>query len=198
MTSTDDGPDKKSFSVNDKRWWLKDDVDLDELAAQAVDRKPTYVEELERRVEEKERLLNDYIQAHKSSKADMEEIRQRLEREHERRLDVERAKLAEPFVDVLESLQRLLDSCQGSTDDPLATGACLVAKQLEDRLRDLGLKPVEAEGRPFDPATMEALMTAEVPDEQDGVVLEVIRPGFMLGERLVRPVGVRVGVAKKR
>ncbi len=199
MTPTDDGSDKKGFSVNDRRWWLQDDVDLDELAGQAVDRKPTYVEELEGRLQENDRLLAEYIQAHKSSKADMEQVRQRLEREHERRLDVERARLAEPFVEVLENLQRLLDSCRNpADDDPLAAGASLVVKQLEDRLRAIGLQPVEAEGRPFDPGTMEALMTAEVPEDQDGLVLEVIRPGFTLGERLVRPAGVRVGVARGR
>jgi molecular chaperone GrpE (heat shock protein) len=44
---------------------------------------------------------------------------------------------------------------------------------------------------------MEALMTAEVPEDQDGMVIEEVRPGYKLKEQVVRPAGVRVGVARK-
>jgi molecular chaperone GrpE len=153
------------------------------------------VEELETRLSEKDRTLREYIQAHKSSVADMDEARARLERELDRRLDIERAKLVGPFVDVLDNLMRLRAAAEGSPE--IARGMELVVKQLEEELFEIGLQPVVTAGCRFDPRVMEALMTAEVSEDQDGLVLEEVRPGYLLKEQVVRPAGVRVGVARK-
>jgi molecular chaperone GrpE len=194
------GPDKKKpnnkgFTVNDRRFWLNEDAQLEDLPDHIESGKPTYVEELEARLSEKDKTLQEYIQAHKSSVADMDETRARLERELDRRLDVERARLAGPFVEVLDNLMRLRAAAEG--DSEIARGVELVVKQLSDELSRIGLQPIEAQGSRFDPQIMEALMTAEVPQDQDGMVMEEIRPGYRLKDQVVRPAGVRVGVARK-
>jgi molecular chaperone GrpE len=188
-------PEKKGFTVNDRRFWLKEDADLDDIPDQPAANKPTYVEELEERLAEKDRTLREYIQAHKSSKADMDETRARLERELDRRLDVERARLVEPFVEVLDNLTRLLAAAEGSPE--IAQGMELVVKQLSGELKKIGLEPIETRDCRFDPQVMEALMTAEVSPEQDGMVIDEVRPGYRLKDQVVRPAGVRVGVARK-
>ena len=188
-------PEKKGFTVNDRRFWLDEDADLENIPDQPESAKPTYVEELEARLAEQERTLREYIQAHKSSVADMDETRARLERELDRRLDVERAKLVEPFVEVLDNLIRLRAAADQSPQ--IAQGMDLVVKQLSDELKKIGLEPIETRGCRFDPQVMEALMTAEVPGEQDGMVIDEVRPGYRLKDQVVRPAGVRVGVARK-
>jgi molecular chaperone GrpE len=188
-------PEKKGFTVNDRRFWLDEDADLDAIPASSEPGKPTYVEELEARLAEKEKTLRDYIQAHKSSMADMDETRARLERDLDKRLDVERARLVEPFVEVLDNLVRLRAAAQKMPE--IAQGMDLVVKQLSDELKKIGLEPIETRGCRFDPQVMEALMTAEVSPEQDGMVIDEVRPGYRLKDQVVRPAGVRVGVARK-
>ena len=188
-------PKKKGFTVNDRRFWLNEDADLEDLPDRPESSKPTYVEELEGRLAEKEKTLREFIQAHKSSVADMDETRARLERELDRRLDVERAKLVGPFMEALDNLMRLR-AAAGSNPE-IAQGMDLVVKQLSDELSKIGLEPIITQGCRFDPQVMEALMTAEVPEDQDGMVIEEVRPGYMLKDQVVRPAGVRVGVARK-
>jgi len=188
-------PEKKGFTVNDRRFWLNEEADLDDIPSGARPNKPTYVEELEERLAEKERTLREYIQAHKSSKADMDEARARLERELDRRLDIERARLVEPFVEVLDNLTRLQAAAGDSPE--IAKGMELVVKQLSDELRKIGLEQIETRDCRFDPQEMEALMTAEVSPEQDGMVIDEVRPGYRLKDQVVRPAGVRVGVVRK-
>lgn len=181
--------------MNDRRFWLNEDADFENIPEQPESTKPTYVEELEARLAEKDKTLREYIQAHKSSVAGMDETRARLERELDRRLDVERARLVQPFVEVLDNLTRLRAAADNSPE--IAQGMDMVVKQLSDELNKIGLEPIETRGCRFDPQVMEALMTAEVPPEQDGMVIEEVRPGFRLKDQVVRPAGVRVGVARK-
>jgi len=188
-------PENKGFTVNDRRFWLNEDADLEDIPGQPTGSKPTYVEELEARLAEKEKTLREYIQAHKSSVADMDEVRERLERDLDRRLDIERARLVEPFVEVLDNLTRLR-SAAGSSPE-IAQGMELVVKQLADELKKIGLEPIETRDCRFDPQVMEALMTAEVSPEEDGMVIDEVRPGYRLKDQVVRPAGVRVGVARK-
>ncbi len=197
MALADDKPDKKGFTVNDQRWWLKDDVDFDTIDDALEEKKPSYVEELEAKVRDLEQQVAKTLDAHRVSKEEMQQIRQRLEREQDLKLEIHRAKLAEPFLEVLDNLHRLVAHDNTQTVDGLIQGAQLVLKQLREKLSELGLEPMEVEGKEFDPNTMEALMTAEVPKDEDGKVIQVIRPGYMLGKRVVRPAGVQVGVTKR-
>ena len=188
-------PSKKGFTVNDRRWWLKEDAESGDIPDQPEISKPTYVEELEAQLAEKDKTLREYIQAHKSSVTGMDETRARLERDLDRRLDVERARLAGPFVEVLDNLMRLHAAAEGNPE--IAQGVEMVVKQLSDELSKIGLQPIATRGCRFDPKVMEALMTAEVSEDQDGMVLGEVRPGYMLKEQVVRPAGVQVGVARK-
>jgi molecular chaperone GrpE len=190
-------PESKGFIVCDQRFWLREDVPED-APEQAEARKPSFVEDLQARLEDKDRVLREYIQAHKASVSDLDGVRQRLEQDLSRRVDIEKARLAGSFLEIVDNLERLLRaSREGNGAGDLATGIALILKQLKDRLQQIGLKEVVASGERFDPNTMEALMTSVVPAEQDGMVLDVVRPGFVLGDLVVRPAGVRVGIAQR-
>ena len=190
--------DEKPFRVNDERHWLNEDADLDALDARAAPKARSYIEELEQRVADMERRAQEY---RAEARAETEAACRRLEREAEQQLDVERARLAEPFLEVLDNFERLLEAGLQSEDNPafrqLVEGAQLVLRQLAKRLGELGIQPVPTENAPFDPKTMEALSTAPVEPEREGLVLQELRRGYLLGERVIRPAGVQVGVAKQ-
>ncbi len=96
----------------------------------------------------------------------------------------------EPFLGVMDNFQLALKS--GGSAEQLRVGVELILKQMEEALRGLNVQAVETVGVQFDPRIHEALgsiETAEFPDHQ---VLEEIRRGYKIREKLLRPALVRI------
>ena len=114
-------------------------------------------------------------------------------REEKSRLDVRANALGdavEPFLGVMDNFGLALRA-QGSAEQ-LRSGVELIVKQMADALKSLGVTPVETVGAQFDPRIHEALgsiETAEFPDHQ---VVEEIRPGYKLRDKLLRPAMVKI------
>jgi molecular chaperone GrpE len=76
----------------------------------------------------------------------------------------------------------------------LREGVALSLASMEKRIGEMGVTRIEVVGAPYDPRTAEAIDVAAVDDPaQDGVVLEEFRPGWRIGDRVLRPARVRVG-----
>ena len=97
---------------------------------------------------------------------------------------------AESFLTVLDNFQLALKS-QGSPEQ-FRAGIDLIAKQLDDAVRALGVTPVETVGQQFDPRVHEALGSVETSEFPDGAVVDEVRRGYRIKERLLRPALVRV------
>jgi molecular chaperone GrpE len=111
-----------------------------------------------------------------------------------RTAEVERA--AEPVIrrllEVLDEFELALMSAEKKPDfDRFLHGVELVYAKLTDILRSEGLERIEAQGRPFDPTQHEALMQTGDGDGEP-VVADVLRPGYTMKGRVIRPAGVRV------
>lgn len=97
---------------------------------------------------------------------------------------------AEAFLGVLDNFQLALKS--GGSPEQFRSGVELIAKQLDDAVRGLGVQPVETVGQQFDPRFHEALGHVETFEFPDGAVAEEIRRGYRIKDRLLRPALVRV------
>jgi molecular chaperone GrpE len=98
----------------------------------------------------------------------------------------------EQFLPVLDNFKLALNS-KGSAEQ-LRTGVELIAKQMDEVLRSLNVTPVETVGHPFDPRFHEALESVERPDVPDHQVVEEIRRGYRIRDRLLRPALVKIAV----
>lgn len=98
----------------------------------------------------------------------------------------------EQFLPVLDNFKLALGST-GSAEQ-LRTGVELIAKQMEDVLRGLNVTAVETVGHPFDPRVHEALESVERADVPDHQVIDEVRRGYRIKERLLRPALVRIAV----
>src|ERR1700743_3625869 len=96
----------------------------------------------------------------------------------------------EQFLPVLDNFQLALKST-GSAEQ-LRTGVELIVKKMEEALRALNVQPIETVGTTFDPRVHEALEMVEKDDVPDHQVLEEVRRGYRIKERLLRPALVRV------
>jgi molecular chaperone GrpE len=143
-------------------------------------------EELERVKAERDVLVDRLARL----QAEFDNARKREARERNDFRDYAVAGAVEQFLPVLDNFQLALKST-GSAEQ-LRTGVELIVKQMEEALRSLNVQPVEAVGATFDPRVHEALDTVDRTDLPDHQVLEEVRRGYRIKERLLRPALVRV------
>jgi len=125
--------------------------------------------------------------------AEIENFRKRQRRLAEERIIADRERLLRSFLRVADDLERALNT-DGADAGSLRQGVDLTHQSLMRLLDQEGAEPIQAEGQPFDPSWHEAVGT--VPHlharvELDTVV-EVVQPGYRLGNRLLRPARVIV------
>jgi molecular chaperone GrpE len=180
--------------VVDRRWWARDAEGDAAVAAEPASLKPSYVEELEQRLAEKDRLLQGYIEQFKAATADFEQSRLRVRREVARDVERGRRALLVDLLEILDNLDRALDAASGQTSpDALAAGVRMVRDQFLARLEANGIREIQALDQPFDPSRHEAVSVVPAPEGvSDDRVAGVIRRGFTVGDEVLRPALVAV------
>lgn len=117
-------------------------------------------------------------------------------RRHQRDLaDLRRfaaAGVIEDLLPAIDSLRLGLATSDGQPGAAVAAGFALAIQQLTGALATHGLREVEALGKPFDPAHHEALSQEPSAEHPEGIVTKVLRTGWLLHDRLIRPAGVVV------
>lgn len=190
-----DKPEDVPVKVVDRRWWANQNESSGENAGRASSLKPTYVEELERQLADKDRQIQEYIAKYRDASAEFESARARLRREIGRDSERGRREIIADLLEVLDNLDRALDaSARGASPEALRQGVELVRRQFLAKLEGLGVRPIDAAaGQRFDPALHEAVtaVPATTPD-QDGAVVGVIRQGYRINEDVLRPASVAV------
>ncbi|HVN93890.1 MAG TPA: nucleotide exchange factor GrpE [Terracidiphilus sp.] len=142
--------------------------------------------ELEQLKAERDRLLDRLARL----QAEFENARKRAERERSEYREFAAGAAAEQFLPVLDNLELALKA-QGSAEQ-LRSGVSLIVKQMEEILEKMQVKVVPTVGEAFDPRFHEALGTVERDDVPDQHVVEEVRRGYKIRERLLRPALVRV------
>jgi molecular chaperone GrpE len=122
--------------------------------------------------------------------AEFENARKREARERADFRDFAVSGAVEQFLPVLDNFQLALGST--GTLEQLRAGIELIVKQMEDVLRTLNVQPVESVGTRFDPRVHEALESVDRADLPDHQVLEEVRRGYRIRDRLLRPALVRI------
>jgi molecular chaperone GrpE len=155
---------------------------------------------LEAQLAAQAKRIDELTRAYASLVEDNKAFRQRLEREKARVLEAERASVAQALLDAADELERALAAVSGAGESGgdalrnLAQGVRLSLGAIQRRVAELGAERLDVAGRPFDPHLAEAVDTVAVADEsQDGLVLQEVRAGYRIGERILRPARVRVG-----
>jgi molecular chaperone GrpE len=124
--------------------------------------------------------------------AEFDNARKREQRERADYRAFAVADAVEQFLPVLDNFKLALSST--GTAEQLRTGVELIGKQMDEVLRGLNVTPVETVGQPFDPRVHEALESVERSDLPDHQVIDEIRRGYRIKERLLRPALVRISV----
>lgn len=124
--------------------------------------------------------------------ADFDNFRKRNERERDEIRRYAATEAIREFVGVVDNLERAL-TAGGSADD-LKRGVELIARQMQEALRRVGVQEVAAQGAPFDPAVHEAVSREESDQVTTPTVIAALQRGYLLYDRLLRPAMVRVAM----
>lgn len=128
--------------------------------------------------------------------AEFDNSRKREVKERQDARDYATQSAVEPFLGVMDNFALALKA-QGSVEQ-LRAGVDLILKQMEEALRGLNVQPVETVGAQFDPRVHEALSSEERQDVPDHQVIEEIRRGYKLRDKLLRPALVRIATNAKQ
>lgn len=142
--------------------------------------------ELERLQNERDQLLDRLARL----QAEFDNFRKREARERMEYRDYALANILEQFLPVLDNFQLALRA-QGSAEQ-LRSGVDLIVRQMEEILRAVGVQQIPTAQARFDPRLHEAIEMVERDDLPDQQVMEEVRRGYTLRERLLRPAMVRV------
>jgi molecular chaperone GrpE len=142
--------------------------------------------ELEQVKGERDQLLDRLARL----QAEFDNARKREAKERADSRDYTVSSTVEPFLGVMDNFQLALKA--NGTAEQLRGGVELILKQMEDALKGLNVQAVETVGAQFDPRIHEALGSIETNEFPDHQVLEEIRRGYKIREKLLRPALVRI------
>jgi molecular chaperone GrpE len=171
-----------------------DEIAASESVVLAPEFTPEQIEELKARAakadEHWDRLLR--------TTADLENFKKRAAREKTEAAQFANASLLQkllPILDNFEMAQMAAQSVQGDSLASLQAGVAMIQQQLKTILTDSGLEEIDASGKPFDPTLHEAVSQQESIEVPENHIVQQIRKGYKLRDRLLRPASVIV--AKK-
>ena len=150
------------------------------------------VARLQAELESARRRVNELARGLQDLTKDREEFKQRITRERERMLDVERGNVARTLLEAIDELDLVLSASQQDTS-PVVQGVRMIRDSLLSKAQATGIERLQVVGRPFDPNLAEAadMEVTPVPADDQKVVAE-FRAGYRLKDRIIRPARVKV------
>jgi len=160
------------------------------------DQKPetnSSMEELKTNLENKEKILQDYVNTLQRLQADFDNYTKRVHKEREEVQKYASAKLAIKLLNILDDFERTLKLVEKTNDKSLIQGIEMMQKQIKKILEDEGIKPIQAIGTKFDPFKHEIVDLQN--GKEDDTVIEEIQKGYAMHDKVLRTS--KVIVSKK-
>jgi molecular chaperone GrpE len=162
---------------------------LEEVQAEVEAEEDAIAADLAKARAEAESYLDDL----RRLQADFDNYRKRTLREQTARTASASQALVARLLPVLDNFELAVSSAEQSRDfDRMLKGVEMVFGELREVLESEGLVRIEAEGKPFDPERHEAVIAVEEEDTEPGMVVDIVRAGYELRGKVLRPAMVKV------
>jgi molecular chaperone GrpE len=153
---------------------------------------PGPMDSLEAKVAELDAALAESRDRYLRLAADFDNYKKRSRQEHLETIQHASADLIGRLLPGLDDLHKALDHKPEGIDEAWARGLELSVRKLEEALRAHGLEAIDAVGKPFDPAVHEAIGHEESAEHPEDTVVQELRRGYRIRDRVVRPALVKV------
>lgn len=149
--------------------------------------------EMQRQLEAQQARADECLNLLQRTQADFINYKRRTTQEQSERRTTAQAAILAQILPALDDLRRALQSIPPElSDNSWVQGIQLVAKRLSDVLEQAGVRQIGQPGEKFDPHLHEAVSRETRSDMPEGSILQVYQPGYVLGDRIVRPAQVAV------
>ncbi|HCW23141.1 MAG TPA: nucleotide exchange factor GrpE [Lachnospiraceae bacterium] len=138
----------------------------------------------EKELQDKIDALNDQL---RRQMAEFDNYRKRTDREKEQMFSNGEANVIEKILPVVDNFERGFDTVQDEDkDDAFVKGMQKIYSQLQKELTDLGVKPIDCVGKPFDPSFHNAVQQVEDDTKESGTVAVELQKGYMYHDKVIR------------
>ncbi len=151
--------------------------------------------ELELELERVRTERDSYLDRLARQQAEFENFRKRSQREQQEFREYAISDALRSLLPILDSMDRAL-KIEAADTSQFRAGIELIDRQFHDALARLGVEPIEAQGKAFDPNVHQAVEMVESNEVEDHHVLEELQRGYKIKDRLLRPSMVRVATRK--
>jgi molecular chaperone GrpE len=156
--------------------------------------------DLQKLLDAEKKRSEDYLTRLKYLQADFENLKKRSDRQMEEAKNYCTERLVIQLLDVQDELEMALKTAQSANSaQPLIEGVQMTLKKLRKVLEQEGVSPIACEeGKAFDPSHHHAVAAAERDDVEEGVVVEEVRKGYKMKDKVIRPSIVKVAVKSSK
>jgi molecular chaperone GrpE len=151
---------------------------------------------LEQQLDTEKKRSEEYLMRLKYLQADFENLKKRFDRQMEEVKNYCTERLVLELLDIVDELEMAVKMTKSATSpQPLVEGVQMTLKKLRKVLEQEGVFPIEsAEGKLFDPSRHHAIATVERDDAEECVVVEEVRKGYIMKDKVIRPSIVKIAV----
>lgn len=132
------------------------------------------------------------------AQADLENFRRRVRRESQDQIKYAAGGLMTDLLESVDNLHRAVEAYETDPNgDGLRDGVKLVTSQIMESLNKRDCKPIEAQGQPFDPNLHQALQMQPSEEHPANTIIQDLRTGYVLHDRVLRPSQVFVSTGEQ-
>ncbi|MBS7656433.1 MAG: nucleotide exchange factor GrpE [Candidatus Bathyarchaeia archaeon] len=150
-------------------------------------------EALKKALEAEKKRSEEYLVQLKYARADVENLRKSFDQKLEEARKYSNERIIIELLDVVDELEMAVQSARSSNStEALIQGVEMTLKKLKKTLQNEGVSPIKSVGEPFDPLKHNAVERTEKEGVEGCIVIEEIRKGYTLKEKVIRPSMVKV------
>ncbi len=164
-------------------------VDGDFVQADTQERQSSFFRKKKDKKDEKIEELNDKVMR---QMAEFDNFRKRSEKEKSQMFDLGARSVIEKILPVVDSFERGLAQAEENSEDPFVQGMEKIYRQLMTELESIGVQPIEAEGKEFDPNLHNAVMHCEDESVGENIVVQELQKGYTYHDTVIRHSMVKV------
>ena len=169
------------------------DVQTDDKDVQTDDKKRFFGKKKDKKDKQIEDLTAQLDDLRKRNLAEFENFRKRTEKEKSTMFDMGAKSVLEKLLPIIDNFERgFAGLSEEQMSDPFVSGMDMVYKQLVKALADMGVEPIEAVGKPFDPNLHNAVMHVEDENLGENTVAQEFQKGYLYHGSVVRHSMVQV------
>ena len=151
------------------------------------------IETLKKDLEESRLKASEYLDGWQRSVAEFANYKKRVDRDQGQQYLLTTGNVVKRFLEVVDDMERAMKTRPQNGEEAVwADGIELIQRKLATILEAEGVKTIDVDGKFFDPNFHEAISQEDSPSHQSGQIIGVVKQGYILGDRVLRPALVRV------